>query len=139
MDDGVEEVDSISPTSASPVLKTELVITLDATFPETVNTDDYSVWITSQDDDTYIKYINVVDADDDAKTLTVMFGGAWSGVFDLSVEHTTLGLIDTTNVGDFTVESTIESFSPTSISIYGGTLMTITGTNFGTETTDNPV
>jgi len=139
MNDAVESADSISPTSASPVLVTELVITLDSAFPETVNTDDYSVYITDQDDSTNVKYIKVVDADDTDKTLTLKFGGAWSGLYDVAVEHTDLGLIDTTDVGTFTVEATIESISPTTLSIYGGTLITITGTNFGTETTDNPV
>jgi hypothetical protein len=139
MDDSVLQADSISPTSASPVLKTELVITLDSAFPETVNTEDYSVWITDQDDSSNIKYINVVDADDSDKTLTLMFGGAWSGTYDLSIEHSTKGLIDTSDIGDFVVEATIESISPTTVSIYGGNLITITGTNFGSEITDNPV
>lgn len=37
------------------------------------------------------------------------------------------------------VTSKVTSISPTSGSIYGGTLLTITGTNFGSVATDNPV
>jgi hypothetical protein len=139
MADSVDVAESISPTSASPVLKTTLVITLDSSFSETVNTDDFSVFITDQDDSTNVKYINVVEADDTDKTLTLMFGGAYSGTYDVSVEHSSLGLIDCSAIGDFVVGATIESISPTTLSIYGGNLITITGTNFGSEITDNPV
>jgi hypothetical protein len=37
------------------------------------------------------------------------------------------------------VNSRVNSFSPKVGSIYGGTLLTITGNNFGTVKTDNPV
>jgi hypothetical protein len=38
-----------------------------------------------------------------------------------------------------TVGSNVTSYYPMTGSIYGGTLLTITGTNFGSEFTDNPV
>jgi hypothetical protein len=47
-------------------------------------------------------------------------------------------MIDTSSIL-FTVESTITSVVPQTGSIYGGTLLTITGTNFGDVYTDNPV
>jgi len=37
------------------------------------------------------------------------------------------------------VSASVTSYTPMSGSIYGGTLLTITGTNFGNEITDNPV
>jgi len=37
------------------------------------------------------------------------------------------------------VAATLTDYTPKKGSIYGGTLITITGTNFGTEKTDNPV
>jgi hypothetical protein len=40
----------------------------------------------------------------------------------------------TLNVG-----STVTAVSPMTGSIYGGTVLTITGTNFGSQKTDNPV
>jgi len=38
-----------------------------------------------------------------------------------------------------TIGSTISSMSPSSGSVYGGSLLTIKGNNFGTTATDNPV
>jgi hypothetical protein len=37
------------------------------------------------------------------------------------------------------VSSKVSSVTPLVGSIHGGTMITITGTNFGTEKTDNPV
>jgi len=31
--------------------------------------------------------LNVIGADDTAKTITVMFGGAWSGKYDVKIRH----------------------------------------------------
>jgi hypothetical protein len=54
------------------------------------------------------------------------------------IKHATYGMIDTTGV-KLTVESSYSAFTPVTGSIYGGTLLTITGKNFGTVSTDNPV
>jgi len=67
-----------------------------------------------------------------------MFGGAKTGKFQISIRHKVYGLIDTTDM-ILDVSATIESYTPKTGSIYGGTLLTITGQNFGTEKTDNPV
>ena len=32
-------------------------------------------------------YLNVIEANDTAKTLTFMYGGAWSGQYKLSLRH----------------------------------------------------
>jgi hypothetical protein len=32
-------------------------------------------------------YLNVIEANDTAKTLTFMYGGAWSGQYNLSLRH----------------------------------------------------
>jgi hypothetical protein len=86
----------------------------------------------------YTRYLNVIGVDDAAKTLTVMFGGAYSGEFQLAIRHSQYGLVDTEGM-ILTVEGVVNSYSPTTGSIYGGTLLTITGQNFGNEITDNPV
>ena len=39
--------------------------------------------------------MNVIGADDTAKTITVMFGGAWSGKYDVWIRHAKAGLLDT--------------------------------------------
>ena len=90
---------------------------------------------TRTDNSTYIKYLNVIAVNDTAKTMDVMFGGAHSGKYDLKIRHNEFGLIKTTRLL-LNVESTVTSVTPKSGSIKGGTLLTITGTNFGTVKTD---
>mmetsp|Transcript_20884 Transcript_20884/g.32248 ORF Transcript_20884/g.32248 Transcript_20884/m.32248 type:complete len:176 (+) Transcript_20884:3283-3810(+) len=67
-----------------------------------------------------------------------MFGGAQSGQFNLAVRHSTYGLVDC-SATVFDVSSEVTAVSINEISPFGGTLITITGTNFGSEATDNPV
>jgi hypothetical protein len=129
---------SLTPTTASPVLKTQVNITLDATFPYTLSRNDFSVNATNISNPTYFRQMNVIAVDDTNKMLTVMFGGAWSGDYQINIRHSQYGLLDTTALR-FTVGANVTSISPSTGSIHGGTLVTITGTNFGTVTTDNPV
>mmetsp|Transcript_20906 Transcript_20906/g.32384 ORF Transcript_20906/g.32384 Transcript_20906/m.32384 type:complete len:174 (+) Transcript_20906:3305-3826(+) len=67
-----------------------------------------------------------------------MFGGAMSNTFDLSVRHTTYGLLKTS---DFPLEvgAKVTSVSTNTLSPFGGTRLIINGQNFGNELTDNPV
>jgi hypothetical protein len=80
----------------------------------------------------------VIDVDDDAKTITTKFGGAESGTFRLWIRHSATGLIESNGL-ILDVNAYVDSYSPTVGSIYGGTLLTITGRNFGDVYTDNPV
>ena len=131
-------VTSLTPSSASPVLKTDIVFQLDAAFPYTLDRDDFTVNATDVNNSEYVRYLKVNSVDDSAKTFTAKFGGAESGDFVLSVRHADYGLVkayhQTLNVG-----ATVTGVSPLTGSIYGGTLLTITGTNFGDVYTDNPV
>lgn len=72
---------AITPSSASPVLKTDVTIQLDTAFPFTLNRDDFTVNATFVDDNSYVRYLKVNEVDDTAKTLTCKFGGAESGSF----------------------------------------------------------
>ena len=54
------------------------------------------------------------------------------------MRHSTYGLVDTSSL-TLDVNAYVTAISPSSGSMFGGTLITITGTNFGTEATDNPV
>jgi hypothetical protein len=99
--------------------------------------DDFTVNATFVDDNSYVRYLKVNEVDDSAKTLTCKFGGAESGVFSISIRHATYGLIKSDLTLD--VNSYVTSISPNTGSIYGGTLITIQGTNFGDVYTDNPV
>ena len=82
--------------------------------------------------------MNVIGVHEPTKSLLCMFGGAWSGLYQISIRHKDFGLLNTDGLV-FTVGSNITDYTPKTGSIYGGTLLTITGTNFGKEFTDNPV
>jgi hypothetical protein len=126
------------PDSASPVLKTKVNITLESTFPYSLVKEDFSVNATNLTNPTYFRQMNVIAVDDATKTLTCLFGGAWSGRYILSVRHRVFGLVDNKDL-IFTVGSNVTNVSPDWGSKYGGSLLTITGKNFGTVPTDNPV
>ena len=128
----------LTPSSASPVLKTKLSITIDDRFTDTIRVEDFSVNATSRTNTSYIRYMNVLEAHPSNKTIVVMFGGAWSGIYDVAIRHATYGILETGSLV-LTVSTEVTSISPAVGSIYGGTLITIKGTNFGSEITDNPV
>lgn len=128
----------VTPPSANPTLKTKINITLESDFPYTLDKNDFSVNATNISNPSYFRQMNVIAVDDSTKTLTTMFGGAWSGLYQLSIRHKAFGLLETVGI-TLTVGSNVTSISPNTGSIYGGTLITITGTNFGREFTDNPV
>jgi hypothetical protein len=120
-------------------LKTPIEIQLNPDFPyELRDAADFSVNATSVNDETYIRYLNVLSVDEGTKTIRAMFGGAFSGMFQINIRHKYYGLLDTQGML-LDVSSKVSSVSPNLGSIHGGTLVTITGTNFGTEKTDNPV
>jgi hypothetical protein len=82
--------------------------------------------------------LKVVSVDDTTKTIVCKFGGAHSDDYSIEIRHTTYGLVDM-DAHTLTVGSSVTSISPIVGSVYGGTLLTINGNNFGTEKTDNPV
>jgi hypothetical protein len=124
----------VTPSSASPVLKTDVVIQLAADFPYTLSRDDFTVNATNSTelntgDDLYdpiTKYLKVIEVDDVAKTITAKFGGAWSGQYQMIIRHSQAGLIDSESLV-LDVNTYVTSYSPTTGSIYGGTLITIDG------------
>jgi Ulp1 family protease len=89
---------ALSPSSASPVLKTKIQISLQSDFPLSLQRDDFSVKAISQSNSSYIRLMNVIQVDDAAKTLTVMFGGAYSGSYNIYVRHASIGLIKTSSL-----------------------------------------
>lgn len=129
---------TLTPSSASPVLKTKITVQLESDFPYTLVKEELTMNATSTTDSSYIRYLRVVEVDDAAKTFTALFGGAHSGLFQISIRHKDFGLIGTEGL-ILDVSASVTSYFPMSGSIYGGTLLTITGTNFGDVYTDNPV
>ena len=107
---------SITPPSVSPVLKTKITIQMEADFPFVLEKGDLSINATSTTDSSYIRYLNVVGVDDDAKTFDAMFGGAYSGTFQISVRHKDFGLVGTEGL-ILDVSASVTSFSPMTGSI----------------------
>jgi len=128
---------SVIPASVNPVLKQNVTIQLETTFPYTLKKEDFTVNATSQTKAGYVRYMNVIAVDDATKKIVTKFGGAWSGKYDVRIRHKKFGLIKSTLILD--VSATTTSIDKHKGSIYGGTLVTITGKNYGSVKTDNPV
>jgi hypothetical protein len=72
----------LNPNSASPVLKTPIEISLSSEFPYPLtDASHFTVNATSVNDESYIRYLNVLSVNDDTKTIRAMFGGAYTGMF----------------------------------------------------------
>jgi hypothetical protein len=72
----------LDPSSANPTLKTKINITLEDSFPYTMDDrSHFSVNATNISNPSYFRQMNVIGVDDETKTLTCMFGGAWSGLY----------------------------------------------------------
>ena len=122
-------VESITPSSASPILTETLTLQLGSSYDTTnMDKEDFSVVLIPRDG-SKVRPLNVVDISKDDGTLDVKYGGAYSGMYDIQVSHTSEGSFLTSGV-EFEAKIQIESFSPTQGSKYGGTLVTITGGHF---------
>lgn len=91
-------VGSIEPDSYSPVLKRNLTIYMDENFDDTLEVDDLKVNLIQQEDSTIVKACNVIDVDNDVKSITVRYGGAYGGMYDLEVISSTFGRILTDDI-----------------------------------------
>jgi hypothetical protein len=91
-------IDSISPVSASPILTKTLTLQLgDSYDTSSMAKDDFSVTLISRDDGS-TRPLNVVEIDSDNGTLDVKYGGAYSGMYDIQVSHSTEGSFLTSDV-----------------------------------------
>lgn len=129
---------SVSPRSVSPVLKTDLVITLMADYPEEVRAEDFTVHLVKPDDEEFRRELRVKSVDNSSKTLTVRFAGAPSGEYALALRSKSLGVVDGSSLV-LTTEAKVTRIRPKQGSLYGGTLITIDGENFSDDKLDNPV
>lgn len=84
------------------------------------------------------RQLNVVAIDTVAKTLTLKYGGAYSGTYNLIIRSQTNDSLDTSTV-QLTVVFEMTDFSPKQGSIYGGTKLTIQGGPFTTDLTETIV
>lgn len=84
-----------------------------------------------------IRPLNVVAVDTTLKTITVKYGGTYSGTYDLVIKSTLNGNIDTTAT-QLKAVFEITGFTPTSGSIFGGSKITVQGGPF-TEDLDDTI
>lgn len=88
---------------------------------------------------TNVRRLNVIKTFQENLTLETMFGGAYSGTYSVQIRHKNFGLVDTADLR-FIVGSQIDSISPRVGSAFGGTLLTIHGTNWDkSDIQNNPV
>lgn len=131
---------SITPSSVSPVLTAILTITV-ADYPVPLVASDLSVKLVSRNKSSIVRYQNVVEtgpADNGQQYLKIKFGGSESGIYDVHVRSLSYGNFNSTGI---TLEliGTVADFNPKRGSVYGGTLVTITGHWFSSDPTNNPV
>lgn len=107
-------------------------------YPTVLKVADLKATLLSDTNATFTKDLYIMSVDDAAKTVKVKFGGANSGLYYIQLSSTQYGRITKTNLS-LTVGSSITSITPTMGSMFGGTLVTITGINFSTDPLDNPV
>lgn len=72
---------TLSPSSVSPVLKTKITVQMESDFQSTLTRESISMNATSTTNSSYVRYLNVIEVDDTAKSFVAMFGGAESGTF----------------------------------------------------------
>jgi hypothetical protein len=101
----------MNPQSVNPVLKQKIEFTLEQTFPYTLQKTDFTVFATSKTNSSYTRPMNVIGVDDSTKKVTVMFGGAWSGKFAMTIRHKNFGLLDTSSL-ELDVAAYVDSISP---------------------------
>ena len=105
------ECASVSPTSISPVINTNtLTFTLND-YTSTIVASDFSVSMVKSDDASITRTLNVIAVDDGAKTFTVKFPGAASGIYGFKVK----GIRDRSISCPVTIETIMEvtNYSPT--------------------------
>ena len=80
--DAVQNALSLSPNSVSPVLKTDLTITLASTYTGTIDANSFVVDLLDSAG-AIVKNLFVISADAGGKTVLVKFPGAFSGSYSL--------------------------------------------------------
>jgi hypothetical protein len=138
--DDVEAIKAIDvqPRRISPIALKKIVITLDLSYPgEGMTKDDFSVEMIPESlEKTYLdvlrggrRPLNVIEVDPILKTITVKYGGAYSGTYGLLIKSKVNGNVDTIAI-ELKVVFEITKIEPTEGSILGGTKLTITGGPF---------
>ena len=87
---------SITPSSVSPVLATNLTVTLDSGYPETLQAADFTARLIDATNSTNTRALYIVSVDDSTKTIKIKFPGADSGMYNIFLVGSGVGRIDKT-------------------------------------------
>ena len=130
------KIDSLSPDSASPMLKNDLVIN-GSEFGS--DTSMFSVSIKSKEADGDEYLCNVTSGSD--SSVTCRLSGGKKGKYSVKLHKKGVGysIPNTVDADAFAYSTTVTSISPKFGSTEGGTLLTITGTNFSPIQNQNQV
>lgn len=132
----------ISPSRVSPIAEKLLItVQLYDEYPiDNMSVDDFTVTMVPVElelsylnvNNDGVRALKVVAVDTTSKTITIKYGGAYSGTYDLVIKSKTEGNLDTTAT-QLQVVFELLDVQPRTGSIYGGTKLTITGGPFTTE------
>lgn len=136
-------VSTLDPPTASPIAVTTIKINFNMAYDAaSIDADTFSVELVPKNPDltrpngALARPLRVVAQDSATRSITVKYGGAYTGEYTLNVKNSVSSIFcDQT----FTATFQIEEISPRTGSLFGGTLITITGKHFGSAVTDNPV
>ena len=138
-------LESISPATASPILTQLLTLQLPRVYDsKLLDTDEWTVGLVTEDKELarpngdMIRYLNVVEYDKSANTISVKYGGAYSGEYTILLRSKLVGPFNTEGI-TFTARFEYTDFNPKSGSRYGGSLITIEGGHFSEDIQKNPV
>jgi hypothetical protein len=129
---------SMSPTSVSPVLKSEVDIVLSADFADILTREEFQVRAVSSEDESVSISMYVMSVDPANIAIKAKFPGAKSGSYRILIDSATRARVDCSAL-TLLVQSTVTNFSPKTGSRLGGTVITIEGENFSTNKLYNPV
>jgi hypothetical protein len=136
--DTVDQAIELVPSSASPVLKTELEVFLASDYSETLVREDFTAFLYKDDDEEFEKELYVMSVDQNMNSVKIKFPGAVSGDYHIQLVSEQHGRINSDPLA-LKVHGSITNVSPLQGSMFGGTLVTITGENFSDDALDNPV
>ncbi len=129
---------SITPNRLSPVLKANLNIALASNYSGDMAATAFTVYMSNDNAPENITNLYIISTNPTSKTLLVKFPGARSGNYTVFVKSVDNGFIDT-DAYKIVVIGQVTGISPSYGSVYGGTILTITGENFSENILDNPV
>ena len=131
---------SVTPNSVNPILPTLVKVKLPNAYPGDMNgASDFTARLLKKGaENEPPRPLYVKSVDKAKKEVEIKFPGAMLGVYLIEIEGKGVGRIGKTSL-ELSAVSQVDSITPMTGSYLGGTLVTITGTNFSKEKTDNPV